>query len=333
MRSGLLLFAIVALSAGCVNKGPGGKESKWIRMDGSSTVYPVSEAVAEDYRRLDAHTIVTVGLSGTGGGFKKFCRGEADICDASRPITAAEDAACRADSMEYIELPIAFDGIAIVVNKENNWLDKISVSELKKMWQPDAQDKLINWSDIEPNWPKEELHLFGTGTASGTFDYFTEAINGKAKAIRGDYTASANPNVLVEGIAKDRYALGFFGLAYYNSNKENLRLVPVGMNDSTAVSPSENSIRNGRYQPLSRPLFIYVSAKAAGRENVKAFVDFYLNNAAKLTEEVGYVSLPGKIYDLVKKRWANQVKGSVFSGRKTAGVQLEDLLIPSAAPN
>ena len=334
MRVTLLAITAMIIMASCGNKQQGDNKDSaaksQIKIDGSSTVYPISEAVAEDYKKTNANVDITVGLSGTGGGFKKFGRGETDISDASRPITAGEDSICKAAGIDYIELPISYDGIAIVVNKQNTWLDKITVAELKKMWEPAAQDKVKKWSDINPKWPNEEIHLFGTGTASGTFDYFTEAINGKAKAIRGDYTASANPNVLVEGISKDKDGLGFFGLAYYESNKDNLKVVPVDNEKKEdgdgAIAPSQETVKNGTYQPLSRPLFIYIAKKSAGNADVKAFVDFYLANAGKLSTEVGYIALPENVYDLVKKRWTAGTTGSALAGKDAVGVKLEDLL-------
>jgi phosphate transport system substrate-binding protein len=315
------------------NKDSGGKVQ--IKIDGSSTVYPISEAVAEDYKKTNNNVDITVGLSGTGGGFKKFGRGETDISDASRPITPTEDSICKAASIDYIELPIAYDGIAIVVNKDNTWLSTITVKELKAMWEPAAQGKVKKWSDVNPKWPNEEIHLFGTGTASGTFDYFTEAINGKAKAIRGDYTASANPNVLVEGISKDKDGLGFFGLAYYESNKDKLKVIPVDDEKNTdgdgAITPSQETVKNGTYQPLSRPLFIYIAKKSAGQTEVKSFVDYYLANAGKLSTEVGYIALPDQVYEMVKKRWAAGTTGSALAGKDAVGVKLEDLLSAESA--
>jgi phosphate transport system substrate-binding protein len=335
MRVILLAATSLFIVTSCGNKqqqadNKDSETKSQIKIDGSSTVYPISEAVAEDYKKTSANVDITVGLSGTGGGFKKFERGETDISDASRPITAGEDSICKAASIDYIELPISYDGIAIVVNKQNTWLNTITVAELKKMWEPAAQDKVKKWSDINPKWPNEEIHLFGTGTASGTFDYFTEAINGKAKAIRGDYTASANPNILVEGISKDKDGLGFFGLAYYESNIDKLKVVPVDNGKKEdgdgAIAPSQETVKNGTYQPLSRPLFIYIAKKSAARPEVKAFVDFYLANAGKLSTEVGYIALPANVYELVNKRWTAGNTGSALAGKDAVGVKLEDLL-------
>ena len=330
----IALFAVVAL-ASCGNKPQGDSKQTssakpQIKIDGSSTVEPISEAVAEDYKKGNDSVDITVGTSGTGGGFKKFGRNETDISDASRPISRTEDSICKAAGIEYIELPIAYDGLAIVVNKDNTWLTKITVKELKKMWEPGAQDKIKKWSDVNPAWPKEEIHLFGPGTASGTYDYFTEAVNGKAKASRGDYTASEDDNVLVQGISGDKFALGYFGLAYYEQNKDKLKVVPVDdekkENGDGGIVPSQETVKNGTYQPLSRPLFIYINKKASAKSEVKAFVDFYLANGAKLATEVGYVALPDAANQLVKTRWTAGTTGSLFLGKDNVGMKMEDLL-------
>ena len=330
----IALFAVIAL-ASCGNKPQGDSKQAsgakpQIKVDGSSTVEPISEAVAEDYKKGNDSVDITVGTSGTGGGFKKFGRNETDISDASRPISATEDSICKAAGIEYIELPIAYDGLAVVVNKDNTWLTKITVKELKKMWEPGAQDKIKKWSDVNPAWPKEEIHLFGPGTASGTYDYFTEAVNGKAKSSRGDYTASEDDNVLVQGISGDKFALGYFGLAYYEQNKDKLKVVPVDdekkENGDGGIVPSQETVKNGTYQPLSRPLFIYINKKASAKPEVKAFVDFYLQNGAKLATEVGYVALPDEANQLVKTRWTAGTTGSLFLGKNNVGMKMEDLL-------
>lgn len=266
-----------------------------ITIDGSSTVYPITEAVAEEFRVDNGEVKVTVGVSGTGGGFKKFSRGETDINDASRPIKEAEAATCKENNVEYVELTVAFDGLAVLVNKQNTWVNDITVEELKKIWEPSAQAKITRWNQIRPEWPNEEFHLYGPGVASGTYDYFTEAIVGKSGESRGDFTASEDDNVLVQGIEGDKNALGFFGLAYYQENKERLKL--VGVNGGKGViTPTVASVKDGTYSPLSRPVFIYVSKTAAKRPEVKAFVDFYLENAAQLVQDVGYIPLPDDQY-------------------------------------
>lgn len=304
-----------------------------VRIDGSSTVYPITEAVAEEFQSAKKGTIrVTVGISGTGGGFKKFCRGETDISDASRPIKPSEVELCKENNIEYIELPVAYDGLAIVVNPQNNWVDYMTVKELKRIWEPSAQGKIKKWNQIRTNWPDKEIHLFGAGVDSGTYDYFTEAIVGKEHASRGDFTASEDDNVLVQGIATDRFALGFFGLAYYEENKGKLKLVPIDdeddLNGKGPIPPSVETVMNGTYQPLSRPLFIYINKASADKSWIKEFVEFYIKNAGKLSKETGYIPLPQKAYELVLKRFRNGITGSVFGGKGSkVGVRIEDILI------
>jgi phosphate transport system substrate-binding protein len=305
---------------------------KMVKIDGSSTVYPITEAVAEEFLSAKRGRIrVTVGISGTGGGFKKFCRGETDISDASRPIKPSEVKLCRKNGIEYIELPIAYDGIAIIVNPHNEWVDYITVRELKKIWKPEAQGRVMKWSQARKGWPDKEIHLFGAGVDSGTYDYFTEAIVGKEGASRGDFTASEDDNVLVQGIATDRFALGFFGLAYYEENRDKLKLVPVDDGDDSngkgPILPTPETVSKGIYQPLSRPIFIYVSKHSADKPEVKEFVEFYIKNAGMLSKEVGYIPLPEEAYGLVLKRFLNRVTGSIFAGEGSkVGIKIEDLL-------
>ena len=299
-----------------------------IRIDGSSTVYPITEAVAEEYRGKGAK--VTIGVSGTGGGFKKFCAGETDISDASRPVKKVEQDKCKAAGIDFIELPVAYDGIAVVVNPQNDWVDHFTVEELKKLWEPAAQGKITKWSQIRAGWPDEEIHLFGPGVDSGTYDYFTKAIVGEEHSSRGDYTSSEDDNVLVQGVSTDKYALGYFGYAYYAENKGKLRVVPIDDGNEAdgkgPIAPSVETVANGTYQPLSRPIFIYVSSKAVQRPEVVAFVEFYLHNAPKLVTEVGYIPLPPKAYELAMARLKARTFGSVFSGGSKVGVTVEQLL-------
>jgi phosphate transport system substrate-binding protein len=302
-----------------------------VKLDGSSTVFPVSEAVAEEFQKSNAAIRVTVGISGTGGGFQKFCRAETDISDASRPIMKAEIDACAKAGVEYVELPIAYDGIAIVVNPKATWVSDVTVAELKTMWAPEAQGKVTRWSQVRQGWPDREIHLFGAGVDSGTFDYFTEAITGKAKASRGDFTSSEDDNVLVQGVANDELALGFIPFAYFEENKERLKLVGVddGKADNGAgpMLPSAEAIRTGTYQPLSRPIFIYVSTKAAERAEVQQFVEYYLAHADALVREVGYVGLGAEAYPMVAKRFAARTTGSLFAGAEnTVGITIDQLL-------
>ncbi|MSO19035.1 MAG: PstS family phosphate ABC transporter substrate-binding protein [Acidobacteria bacterium] len=295
-----------------------------VLIDGSSTVYPITEAVAEEFQKLYPQVRVTVGIAGTGGGFKRFLAGETDINDASRPVLTEEVETAVKNGLQFVELPIAYDGLSILVNSKNDFVSTLSVAELKKMWEPGS--KVKRWSDVRPTWPAREIHFFGAGTDSGTFDYFTEAINGKAKAIRGDFSASEDDNVLVQGIAGDVDAIGFFGFAYYAANRDKLKLVAVD-NGAGPILPSPETIRDGSYAPLSRPVFIYVAAKAEARPEVKAFVDFYLAQGGPLATEVGYIQLPDTIGGLVKQRWASKVAGSVFHGHAKEGqLNLEALL-------
>jgi phosphate transport system substrate-binding protein len=334
----IVLFTLAACgpSAQDARTGDGGgaSGSGLVTLDGSSTVFPISEAVAEEFQKSDKNVRVTVGISGTGGGFQKFCRGEIDIADASRPISATEVAACEKGGIGFIELPIAYDGIAIAVNPKNTWADNITVAELKTLWGPDAQGKVTRWSQLRKGWPDREIHLFGAGVDSGTYDYFTEAINGKAKASRGDFTSSEDDNVLVQGIGGDELALGFLPFAYYEENAARLKLVPVddgkADNGEGGVAPSPDSIRTGTYQPLSRPVFIYVSTKAAERPEVQRFVDFFMKNADTLVREVNYVGLGANAYAMVSDRFVKRTTGSVFSGVNTVGVTIDQLLAKEA---
>jgi phosphate transport system substrate-binding protein len=301
-------------------------QEKIIKVDGSSTVYPITEAVAEEFQKKFKDIKVTVGISGTGGGFKKFCRGETDISNASRPIKKSEIELCEKNKIEYIEIPVAYDAMAVVVNPQNNWVDYLTVEELKKMWEPSAQGKVMRWSDIRSSWPDAPLRLFGPGTDSGTFDYFTEVIVGKAGSSRGDYVASEDDNVLVQGVAKEKYALGYFGVAYYFENKDTLKAVPI-VNPITKkpVLPSEETVYKGEYVPLSRPLFIYVNVKSLDKKFVFDFIEFYIKNSAKLSKEVGYIPLPQKVYDVALERVKRRVKGTLFGG-ESKYIRVEDLM-------
>jgi phosphate transport system substrate-binding protein len=301
---------------------------KIVKIDGSSTVYPITEAVAEEFQKAKKGSVkVTVGISGTGGGFKKFCRGETDISDASRPILKKEIDICKEKGIEYIELPVAYDGLAVMVNPKNTWIKSLTVADLKKMWEPAAQGNIKKWNQVRPEWPDAPLKLFGPGADSGTFDYFTEAIMGKSKSSRGDFTASEDDNVLVQGISGDKNALGYFGLAYYEENKDKSKLVPI-INPKTGqpVFPSEKTVMDGTYQPLSRPIFIYVSKKAVEKPEIKEFVDYYIKNAAKLVKQVKYVPLPAKAYKLAEERFVKRKTGTMFGGEAEVGVKIEDLL-------
>jgi len=307
-----VLFAVpVLIILSCTNQpGKSSKEvlSGAIKIDGSSTVYPITEAVAEEFRVDNPKVKVTIGISGTGGGFKKFGRGETDISDASRPIKQKEIEVCQESNISYVNLEVAYDGLAVIINPENDWVDHFTVDELRILWEPAAQGVIMKWNQIRPEWPNEEIHLFGPGVASGTFDYFTEAVVGESGSSRGDFTASEDDNVLVQGVAGDKYGLGFFGLAYYEENADKLKLVAVD-GGGGPVQPSIETVSNGTYTPLSRPLFIYVNSKAAARKEVQAFVKFYLDNAPVLSEEVGYVPLPEEAYTLQAEKFSSFIEG------------------------
>lgn len=265
-----------------------------IEIDGSSTVFIITQAVAEEFRKTNPGVQVPVGISGTGGGFKRFINGETDISDASRPMTVAEADLAKKNGIEYIELAIAYDGLSVIVNKANTFVSCLTTAELKNIWNTGSAVKA--WSEVRPGFPANPIRLYGPGTDSGTFDYFTEVINGKAKQSRADFTASEDDNVLVQGIAGDKGSLGYFGFAYFEENQDKMKLVSVDSGKG-CILPSTQTINEGAYAPLSRPLFIYVSKKALGRPEVKAFVEYYLKNGAKLAAEVGYVALPAKSYD------------------------------------
>jgi len=280
-----------------------------INIDGSSTVYPITEAIAEEFRTVSPDVRVTIGISGTGGGFKKFARGETVISDASRPIKDSETRACQENNITYVELTVAYDGLAVVINKENDWATSLTAEELKKIWEPAAQETIVKWNQIRAEFPDQELSLLGPGTASGTFDYFTEAIVGESGASRGDYMPSEDDHVLVQGVAGDKYALGFFGLAYYQENADRLKLVAVDGGNGP-ILPSLNTVKNGEYTPLSRPIFIYVSNEGAKRPEVVKFVEFYLKNAVNLVTDVGYIPLPNQEYQTQLEKFRTFVQES-----------------------
>ncbi len=307
------------------------KAQNIIKIDGSSTVFPITEAVAEEFQKSKAGKVrVTVGISGTGGGFKKFCRGETDIQNASRPIQESEIKNCKEKKVTFYELPIAFDAMAIVVNPKNDWLKSITVEELKKIWAPEAQGKIMKWSQINPKWPDQDIKLYGAGADSGTFDYFTEAIVGKAKSSRGDYTASEDDNTLVQGISKDRYALGFLPFSYYEENKKILKVVAVDGGPKAPkkkpVLPSKQTVEDGSYFPLSRPIFIYVSGEAFKKPELKEFTEFYLKNSAALVTQAKYVPLPSRAYEMAAAHLKKGRVGTVFQGHSEVGIKIEELL-------
>ncbi|MDX2232466.1 MAG: PstS family phosphate ABC transporter substrate-binding protein [Leptolyngbyaceae cyanobacterium bins.349] len=305
--------AVVGLSVSAVNS-----QGSVVKIDGSSTVYPITEKAAEGFQKAGGAR-VTVGISGTGGGFKKFCAGETDISNASRPILAKEMAACKAKGVSYIELPVAYDALTVVVNKGNTWATNLTTAELKNIWGPDS--KISNWRDVRSGFPNVPLKLYGPGADSGTFDYFTEAINGKSKVSRKDFTASEDDNVLVQGVSRDRGSLGYFGYAYYEANKGRIKSVSVN-----GVAPGIATVKSGKYQPLSRPIFIYVSSNAAKRPEVKRFVEYYMKNARNIVSSVKYVPFEQSAYNGILARFNSNKTGTIFGGEEAVGLTINDLL-------
>ena len=318
MRHIITLFTMLVLvacgGAESTDSSAGGDQlSGPVRMDGSSTVFPISEAVAEEYLAEAPRVRVTVGVSGTGGGFKKFLNEEIDINAASRPIKDSEFEQANERGIQVLEIPVAFDGLSVVVNPENTWVDFLTTGELKRIWEPDSS--VTTWKDVRDEWPDEPIRLYGPGTDSGTFDYFTGTINGKEQASRPDFTASEDDNVLVQGISGDLYSLGYFGFAYYLENQGKLRAVPID-GGAGPISPTPQTINEGTYAPLSRPIYIYINASTLDKNQVADFVSFYLDSAGQLAEEVGYISLPQESYQLARARVETRTAGSSYHGEK-----------------
>jgi phosphate transport system substrate-binding protein len=298
-----------------------------ITIDGSSTVFPITEAVAEELGILTEGSVrITVGVSGTGGGFEKFCRGETHITNASRPIRASEIEACNQAGIEFIEIPVAIDGLTVMVNPSNDFVECMTIEELHTIWAPAAEGQITRWSQVRPNWPDEPLHLYGPGVDSGTFDYFTEVVNGEAQASRGDFTASENDNVLVQGIAGDPNSLGYFGYAYYVENQDQLKAVAIDGGNG-CVEPTEETINNGTYAPLSRPIFIYVRQDAAEQPHAQEFVRFYLGEEGReLVRLVGYIPFPERVYELALARFEQGQTGTLFGGENPQEGTVADVL-------
>ena len=286
-----------------------------IAIDGSSTVFPITEAVAEEFGYLtNGNVRVTVGVSGTGGGFKKFCNGETQVTDASRPIRGSEVALCAAGGVEYIELPVAVDGLTVVVNQDNDFVECITVAELNKMWAPEAEDTITAWNQVRADWPADDMELYAPGVDSGTFDYFTDTVNGDSGASRGDFTASEDDNVLVTGVSGSRNGIGYFGYAYYVENAGRLKAVAVD-GGAGCVAPTEAAINDGSYSPLSRPLFIYVRKDAAQTPHIAEFIRYFLSKEGQqLAAEVGYIPYPQEVYDLALAKFENGTIGAAFGG-------------------
>ncbi|MGD1939522.1 MAG: PstS family phosphate ABC transporter substrate-binding protein [Cyanophyceae cyanobacterium] len=306
----------------------GGGVSGDVLVDGSSTVFPISEAMAEEFMKANPESRVTVGVSGSGGGFKKFCVGETDVSNASRPIKQSEIDICTENGIDFVELPVAFDGLSVVVSTENDWAACLKPEELGKMWAPDAEGAINNWNQVRSDFPDTELSLYGPGTDSGTYDYFTDATTGEEGESRGDYTASEDDNVIVQGVTSDSGGLGFFGYAYYAENKDKLTVVKIENADGECVAPAEESIADGTYNPLARPIFIYVSTKSLEEKPaVKAFIDFHLaKDNENLISEVGYVPLPADLASKAIDRFGAATPGSIFEGGSSVGVKLSDKL-------
>lgn len=335
------LFGVAGMAmmlAACGQQGDakkGAADGAVLLIDGSSTVYPISEALGEEFQKSSG-TRVTVGLSGTGGGFKKFCRGEIDIAGASRPIKAEEAKACADAGIEFIELPVALDALAVVVSPGNTFADCMTVEELSTLWAPAAQGKVSSWKQVRASFPDQPIKLFGAGTDSGTFDYFTKAVNGEEGASRGDYTATEDDNVTINGVAGDVGGLGYLGLAYLTENAGKVKAVKIRQKDGSCVAPSVETARNASYQPLSRPLFYYVNKKFADeRPHVPAFMKFAFTagESEKLVTEVGYVPLPTQAYTLALAKFDARKTGSFFDGGSKVGVTAEELVADaSSAP-
>jgi len=297
-----------------------------IKIDGSSTVYPITKLAAEEFQKAKRRTVeITLGISGTDGGFAKFCKGKTDISNASRPIGNKEMEACKESGIKYIELPIAYDGIAVVVNAKNDFITAMTVADLKKIWESSAERKVTRWTHVKPVWPDTPFNLYGPSLDSGTFDYFSQAIVGKSGSIRRDFTAGATDNELVQMIAADKDAFGFFGYAYYAKNKDKLAVVLINGGNGF-LFPSEETVIDGKYQPLSRPVFIYVNKRSAERPEVKEFVEFYLRNAPKLVRRAKYIPLPDRAYKLAAERFAKGVTGTVFGGEVKVAMKMEEFL-------
>lgn len=324
-------WLLLLLPAACSRSGTAEAP---VRIDGSSTVFPLAEAVAEDFQREVGGGIrVTVGLAGTGGGLKRFCRGEIDIATASRPISRAELTQCAQAGIAFHEMPIAYDALTIVVHPDNRFVDQLSLAQLKLLWQPQAQQRVLRWRQLDPRWPDVPVQLYGAGADSGTYDYFTTVVTGQARSSRGDYTASEDDNVLVQGVQADRHALGYFGYAWYATYAAQLRAVPISAGAGLpAVLPSPDSVRDGSYQPLSRPLLLYVSVAACQRPAVRALLSWWLRHAQRLADEVRLIALAPEDYRRVEDLLADGRTGSAFNGLQRPGLNIDRMLAPESAP-
>ena len=301
-----------------------------IDIDGSSTTFPITEAVAEEFGKLtDGNVRVTVGVSGTGGGFKKFCNGETQVSNASRPIKASEVQLCADAGIEYIEIPVAIDGLTVIVNKDNTWVQCMTVEELQTMWAPESEDVVTNWNQVRPDWPDDDMEMYAPGVDSGTFDYFTETVNGEGGASRGDFTASEDDNLIIQGVSGGKNGVGYLGYAYYVENADKLKAVEIDGGNGCVV-PTEAAINNGTYAPLSRPLFVYVRADAASNPHIAEFVRYFLSKEGQaLAAEVGYIPYPQNVYDLALAKFENGTSGTVFGGENPMHGPVEEILANS----
>ncbi len=334
----LLSAAIAIALSGCNNSTPStnGKTGETdsslagnVEIDGSSTVFKITQAVAEEFHSGTPGVSIDVKYSGTSGGFKTFVTGRLDICDASRPIQAKEMADAKASGVEYIELPVCFDALTVAVNGENDWADAMTVDELKKMWKSAAKGTVDKWSDVREGWPEEKISFYGAGKDSGTYEYFTEAICDKKGDIRSDYSPSENDNDILRGVEGDKFAIGFVPYAYYVPRKGKLTAVKIDWKPDDELGPIEPSPENvvkGIYNPLARPLFIYVNKKSAERPEVKAFVNFYINNAPTLATKVKYIPLPDDAYPKVRQRFEGGQIGTGFGGKSEVGLHIDEIL-------
>jgi phosphate transport system substrate-binding protein len=299
-----------------------------VSIDGSSSLFPVTAAVAEEFEEAMRHTAaVVIGVKGTGGGMGRFCKGEIDICNASRPISKSELELAAKNAIEFIELPVCFDAVTVAVHPKNDWVDSVTVAELKKIWETAAQETILKWNQVRSDWPDQELQLFGPGSDSGTYEYFTEAVTGKRHSSRGDYSSSEDDNVLVQGIEGNRYALGYLPFAYYDTNRDRMKPLAIDAGKGGGpVKPSVESVLDGTYAPLARPMMIYVNRKSADRPEIKAFVNFYLTHGAELAAEQRCPPLPESAYQTCKKRFEQRRVGSAFGGVAAVGIPIDELL-------
>ena len=314
---------LAAVAAACLTLPAAG--ATVVKIDGSSTVYPISNAVAEEFEAARKNVDVEVAVSGTGGGFAKFCRGQTDVSNASRPISAKEMQACREAGVRYVEMPVGYDALTVVVNPQNDFVQSLTPAQLKRMWEPAAKGRVATWQQIDPSFPDVRLRLYGPGANSGTFDYFTEAVVGKARQARSDYIASEDDYLIVRGVKRNPGAIGYFGYAYYLENRRKLKAVPID-NGHGPVLPSPATVENGSYAPLSRPIFIYVAERALERSEVREFVEHYLDNGARIVKRQNYVPLADAVYRSNRKNLDDRRYGTVFGGTEAVGARIEDML-------